>query len=121
MFHANKHETIRIISFSRKPISLLPVLFNRFLSYIFNKWTGRGDRREQKRDALMIFRLFILLIGFGLAVSGGISMIAYLNMITAGYGAREYLLFISKKMECYLLPGGLALIWISIYFPQKKE
>lgn len=68
----------------------------------------------------MIFRLFVLTIGFGLAVSGGVSTIAYLNMIMAGYGVNEYLSFISTRFECYLLPAGIGIIWMSIYWPTKK-
>jgi hypothetical protein len=69
----------------------------------------------------MIFRLFVLTIGFGLAVSGGISTIAYLNMITAGHGVDEYLAFISRRVECYLLPAGISIIWLSIYWPHNHE
>ncbi|WP_079508098.1 hypothetical protein [Mesobacillus jeotgali] len=69
----------------------------------------------------MIFRLFVLTIGFGLAVSGGISTIAYLNMITAGHGLDEYLKFILGRVECYLLPAGIGVIWLSIYWPESND
>ncbi|MDZ5470343.1 hypothetical protein SM124_01145 [Bacillus sp. 31A1R] len=69
----------------------------------------------------MIFRLFILIIGFGIAVSGGISTIAYLNLLTTGHGLMEYLSFITHRAECYLLPIGIVVITISIYFPKRKE
>jgi hypothetical protein len=65
----------------------------------------------------IMFRPFLLLTGFGLAVSGGVSTIAYLNLLTTGYGLIEYLLFITKKVECQLLPIGILVIWMSIYFP----
>jgi hypothetical protein len=74
-----------------------------------------------RRAIIMIFRLFVLTIGFGLAVSGGISTIAYLNMITAGHGVVEYLSFISKRVECYLLPAGICIIWLSIYWPHQND
>ncbi|HAQ08493.1 MAG TPA: hypothetical protein DCR24_13600 [Bacillus bacterium] len=63
----------------------------------------------------------MLTIGFGLAVSGGISTIAYLNMITTGHGVLEYLSFISKRVECYLFPVGIVTIWLSIYWPGKRD
>jgi hypothetical protein len=63
----------------------------------------------------MIFRFFMLLIGFGFAVSGGVSTIAYLNILTTGFLFTDYLLFISTKIECYLLPIGILIIWLSIY------
>lgn len=66
----------------------------------------------------MIVRIFILTVGFGISVSGGISTIAYLNMITAGHGVIEYLAFISTRVECYFLPAGIILIWLSIYWPK---
>jgi len=66
-------------------------------------------------------RLFIYLTGFGLAVLGGVTSVAYLNIITAGKGIIEYFLFISKRIECYLLPIGIGLICLSIYFPSNEE
>ncbi|WP_286183280.1 hypothetical protein [Bacillus sp. ISL-55] len=74
-----------------------------------------------KRVNLMIFRLFVLTIGFGLAVSGGISSIAYLNLIVAGHGLDEYLAFISRRVECYFLPAGVGIIWLSIYWPHNND
>ncbi|MEH7884421.1 hypothetical protein V7654_08845 [Bacillus sp. JJ1609] len=68
-----------------------------------------------------MYRLILLTIGFGIAVSGGISTIAYLNMITAGHGFDEYLSYISKRVECYLLPVGIAIIWLSIYWPHHND
>nr|WP_026582727.1 hypothetical protein [Bacillus sp. J33] len=65
----------------------------------------------------MLFRVFWLLTGFGIAVSGGVSVIAYLNLITTGHAFKEYLIFISNRLECYLLPIGIIIIWFSIYFP----
>jgi hypothetical protein len=69
----------------------------------------------------MMYRLILLAIGFGIAVSGGISTIAYLNMIVAGHGFDEYLSFISKRVECYLFPIGIGIIWLSIYWPHHNE
>jgi len=69
----------------------------------------------------MIYRIILLTIGFGIAVSGGISTIAYLNMITVGHEFHQYLSFISKRIECYLLPIGIGIIWISIYWPHHTD
>lgn len=55
------------------------------------------------------------LIGFGLAVSGGVSLIAYLNLLPTGISWLEYLLFIRGRIECYFLPIGLLLMLITIY------
>nr|WP_207789289.1 hypothetical protein [Neobacillus terrae] len=68
-----------------------------------------------------MIRIFFWMMGFGLAVSGGISTIAYLNIMTAGKNFMEYLVYISDKTECYLLPIGLAIISLSIFFPEKKN
>ncbi|OIJ10345.1 hypothetical protein BKP35_13565 [Anaerobacillus arseniciselenatis] len=69
----------------------------------------------------MIFRFFILLIGFGLAVTGGVSMIAYLNLITAGYSFVYYLHFISLRIEFHLFLIGFIMIILSIYIPSSKR
>jgi hypothetical protein len=69
----------------------------------------------------MIFRMLVFLIGFGLAVAGGITVVLYLNLLATGYSITEYFLFISKKMESYLLPVGIALIWSSIYLPYRRK
>jgi hypothetical protein len=65
----------------------------------------------------MILRAFFLIFGYSLSVSGGISMIAYLNLIAAGHGYLQYITFISNRPELYLFIFGMLLIWTSIYFP----
>jgi hypothetical protein len=69
----------------------------------------------------MVFRLFLFLIGFGISVAGGVSTIAYLNVLTHGHGLYDYFLFISRRVECYLLPLGVSFIWLSIYIPPTKD
>jgi hypothetical protein len=69
----------------------------------------------------MIFRFFLLLIGFGLAVSGGISIIAYLNYVTAGYTFIYYLKFIGLRVEFHLFLIGIIMIIVSIYTPFSKR
>lgn len=73
------------------------------------------------RIADMLFRIFVLLTGFGLAVSGGVSTIAYLNLLTTGHNMVEYFNYISTRIECYLLLIGIILIWLSIYFPGNRN
>lgn len=69
----------------------------------------------------MIFRLFIFLIGFGLAVIGGVTIIAYLNIIPIGFTFLDYLLFISNKAVSYFFIIGIILITLSIYLPLEKK
>ena len=64
-----------------------------------------------------MFRIFMIMTGFGLAVVGGISTIAYLNLLTAGFNLSDFLNFVSSRIECVLLPIGIVFVWISIYFP----
>lgn len=68
-----------------------------------------------------MFRFFVWLTGFGLAVSGGITTIAYLNLIPIGYSYHEYFVFIAGRMECYLLPVGILIFTVSIYFPSQRS
>lgn len=69
----------------------------------------------------MVFRMFILFIGFGLAVSGGVSLIIYLNLLTTGMTIIEYLLFVSTRVECYLFLVGILIITLTIYLPRRKN
>lgn len=69
----------------------------------------------------MIFRFFFLLIGFGLAVAGGVSVLAYLNLLAAGYDFSTYLSFIIGRVEFYLLCTGLLIIFLCIFFPLQKK
>ncbi|MBP1940769.1 hypothetical protein J2Z26_000488 [Bacillus luteolus] len=61
------------------------------------------------------------MLGFGLAIAGGISAIAYLNLLTTGHAFTEYIHFISHRPEFYLLPIGFVLIWTSVYVPFKRN
>ncbi|HLR42621.1 MAG TPA: hypothetical protein VK067_05155 [Pseudogracilibacillus sp.] len=59
--------------------------------------------------------LVLFLVGFGLAVSGGISIIGYLNFLPAGITWMEYFLFIRTRIECYFLPVGFICMMISLH------
>ena len=64
----------------------------------------------------------LFLIGFGLAVSGGVTIIAYLNFLPAGISWIEYFLFIKGRIECYFFPVGIILMFIVIQFlPDKRS
>ncbi|MDL4842918.1 hypothetical protein QQS35_20995 [Aquibacillus sp. LR5S19] len=61
-----------------------------------------------------MFYFLFFLIGFGLTVSGGISIILYLNFIPAGLSWTEYFVFIQGRIECYFLIVGLIIMAITI-------
>ncbi|MDQ0198181.1 hypothetical protein [Neobacillus ginsengisoli] len=65
----------------------------------------------------MAVRIIFFLIGYWLAVYGGVITIAYLNLLTIGFGFKEYLEFITGRVECYLLAIGIIIITVSIYIP----
>ncbi|MBS4198678.1 hypothetical protein KHA93_03310 [Bacillus sp. FJAT-49732] len=69
----------------------------------------------------MLFRGFMLLLGFGFAVSGGVSLIGYLNLVTMGNTFIDYLVFIAKRPECYLLPVGILMITGTIFYNDEKK
>jgi hypothetical protein len=65
--------------------------------------------------------LFVFLIGFGMAVTGGVTLIAYMNFLPAGLTWTEYLIFISGRLESYFLPIGFILMAFVIYrFPNSS-
>ncbi|WP_386055911.1 hypothetical protein [Thalassobacillus hwangdonensis] len=56
---------------------------------------------------------FIFLIGFGFTVTGGTSLIGYMNLLPAGMSWQEYVIFIQSRMECWLFLIGLLLMLLS--------
>lgn len=65
----------------------------------------------------MIVRALVLFIGFGLAVAGGVTLIAFLNLLSMGNSWLEYFSFMSHRGEAYLFLIGIAMMWLAIYFP----
>jgi len=62
----------------------------------------------------MFLRIIIFLLGILFIVTGMISIILYLNLLSFGYSFLEYVNFIIRKFECISLFIGLIIIWISI-------
>lgn len=58
--------------------------------------------------------VFLFFIGFGLAIAGGVTLIAYLNFLPAGITWIEYFIFIRGRMEVYLLPIGIIIVTVII-------
>ncbi|WP_332689235.1 hypothetical protein [Halalkalibacter lacteus] len=68
-----------------------------------------------------MIRLFFVMVGFTLAVVGGVSILAYLNLLIAGYQFSAYLLFLIERIEFYLFLIGVAMIIISMTFPTNRN
>jgi hypothetical protein len=65
--------------------------------------------------------IVLFLIGFGLTVTGGVTLIAYMNFLPAGVSWLEYFLYVSGRLECYFLPIGLVIMTIAIYSSPNKS
>ncbi|MFD1360171.1 hypothetical protein [Lentibacillus salinarum] len=59
--------------------------------------------------------IFLFLTGFGLAVSGGVSIIAYMNFLPVGVSWGEYIIFIVGRPECYFFPTGILLMAVALF------
>ncbi|GGJ95308.1 hypothetical protein GCM10007063_17290 [Lentibacillus kapialis] len=59
--------------------------------------------------------LFLFLVGFGFAVTGGVSIIAYMNFLPVGVSWTDYIVFIVGRPECYFLPIGVLLMSIALF------
>jgi hypothetical protein len=68
-----------------------------------------------------MIRGFVFLTGFGIAVAGGISTLAYLNLFATGTSILEFFVFIIKRPECYLLPIGMLLVAASLYLSWNQN
>ncbi|HET7629712.1 MAG TPA: hypothetical protein VFK44_15165 [Bacillales bacterium] len=69
----------------------------------------------------MVIRFFLLMIGFGLAVGGGVTVILYMNLMAVGHGFGQYLLFMVTRVEFYIFLTGLSLIWGSLFLPWDRS
>ncbi len=68
----------------------------------------------------MIFRFFLLMVGFGFSIISGVTLIAYLNIITTGHGMMTYFMFILGQPDLYIFLFGIFLITCSIYLPSRR-
>lgn len=70
---------------------------------------------------LMILKIFLFLIGFGLTTIGFVYIISYLNLLTIGYNFLQYVNFIIRRIECLNALLGIILMWIAIIIGGKDE
>ncbi|GAE35448.1 hypothetical protein [Halalkalibacter akibai] len=68
-----------------------------------------------------MIRLFFVFCGFIFAVVGGISILAYLNLLTTGYGFGMYLEFIVRSIEFYVFIIGVVMIIAAITVPSRNK
>ncbi|WP_240338409.1 hypothetical protein [Peribacillus alkalitolerans] len=59
-------------------------------------------------------RLLAILIGSGMSVSGAVSCIGYLNMLTTGHTFLEFGKFIIGRPELYIIPIGMIIVILSL-------
>ncbi|WP_108670050.1 hypothetical protein [Peribacillus acanthi] len=61
-----------------------------------------------------IVRVLSIFIGSGMAVSGAVSCIGYLNMLTTGHTLTEFGKFIVGRLELYIIPIGMIIVILSL-------
>jgi uncharacterized membrane protein (UPF0182 family) len=57
--------------------------------------------------------VFCFLLGFGLSVMGGVSIIAYMNFLPVGLSYTEVFTFMLTRIECYFLPAGIIIMFFA--------
>ena len=67
-----------------------------------------------------MYRIFWLLIGFGLSVIGISNMILYLNLLVIDIGFTKYIEIIITKPECIIGLIGIIIIFITIFYERKN-
>lgn len=70
---------------------------------------------DKHRWEIIMGYAVIFLTGFGLAVTGGVTLIAYMNFLPAGISWIEYFIFVSGRIECYFLPIGIFMMALVLY------
>lgn len=67
----------------------------------------------------MIYRILLYVIGL-ISLSLGISMmIMYLSLFSLGFSFNEYLEYMFSNYSFYLIPLGILLICLSLFFDNK--
>ena len=70
---------------------------------------------------MIMFKILIFLIGFGLTTIGLVYLILYLNILSFGYNFFDYVNFIIRRIECLNTFVGIILILISFNIGGKNE
>jgi len=68
-----------------------------------------------------MFKILLYFVGVILISIGMFFTIIYLNVLSMGYSFLEFVKFISRKLECWLLIVGIILIIISLERWIKNE
>lgn len=69
----------------------------------------------------MFFRIICFFMGILFTVSGFVSLILYLNLLSIGYSFFEYVNFIIRRIEVLSLFIGMFMLFISIFYRRKDE
>lgn len=69
----------------------------------------------------MFFRIICFFMGILFTVTGFVSLILYLNLLSIGYSFFEYVNFIIRRIEVLSLFIGMFMLFISIFYRRKDE
>lgn len=70
---------------------------------------------------IVLFKIFLFLVGFGLTTIGFVYNILYLNLFNFGYNFFDYVNFIIRRIECLNTILGILLIILSLNIGGKHE
>lgn len=69
----------------------------------------------------MFLRIIIFLLGILFIVTGFISIILYLNLLSFGYSFLEYVNFIIRRFETYYFIIGFIILSLTLILPGGKK
>lgn len=64
---------------------------------------------------MIIYRLTMFVIGLVLATTGMIFFVLYISLLNYGLTIGEFIVYILKTQEFYLLPFGVFLMFLSLF------
>lgn len=67
----------------------------------------------------MIYRILTYTLGIVLLSAGLTFMIIYLSLFSIGFGVEEYFDYMFSSYTFYLIPSGILLICLSLFFDSK--
>ena len=69
----------------------------------------------------MIYRIIVFILGIFLLSFGLSMMLIYLSLFSLGFDINEYLEYMFSNYSFYLIPIGLFLICVSLFFDNKWQ
>ena len=70
-------------------------------------------------DLKLRYKIILFVLGIYMASLGLFFLTVYSSLLNIGYSFKEFLVYISKRMEVYMLPIGFVLALLGMFIKKK--